>query len=74
MNGNKNQESTTSGTLIGPEEMARALSVSIRSLRDWTARGKVPVRYLGRLPRYCLKEVFDALPRRRTTTTATDPK
>ena len=52
-------------TLLAPEQTAQALAVSIRTLRDWTARGLIPARYIGRLPRYDLDEVLAALPRRR---------
>ena len=51
--------------LLCPRKTAKALDVSIRTLREWTARGVVPVRYVGRLPRYCLAEVLAALPTRR---------
>lgn len=51
----------TPSKLINSEELAKALSVSIYSIRKWRHEGKIPCYKLGKSVRYDVAEVIEAL-------------
>ena len=51
--------------LVSPDELAKRLSVSLRTVQRMTARGVIPCVYAGDvLPRYDVKDVIEALKQR----------
>ena len=47
--------------LLSPEQMAHYLGVTVRFVRKLTNSGKIPAIRVGKLPRYRLEDVIQAL-------------
>ena len=54
-------QKTIPTNLLNSEELAKALSVSIHSVRKWRFEGKVPCYKLGKSVRYDIQAVITAL-------------
>lgn len=56
-----NERAATSRRLLSPEALAAELDVSVRTIHRWVRREEIPVMRAGRLLRFDLDEVLDAM-------------